>query len=298
VSYPAAYPGAIAVAATQYDRSTTFYSNWGPEIDLAAPGGNTRIDQNGDGMPDGVLQNTIGIGRPLENDYLLFMGTSMASPHVAGVAALVVGQGVTQPGAVLKLLKRTARHPGNKSWDEHHGAGIVDAGAAVAKVGAGWGGYKAGLATVLGLLLLGRLRQQGRLALRPGAGALLGLTVGACGLFFLPALDLHPGGALGTLLTQGFPSWDLALLGAAGHANPLFFSLLGPLVLAALLFGARRLRGVLFGFAVGVAAHLLFQLLFVSADVAWIPNLLALDALWLLGNALGCLGLASVLARE
>jgi serine protease len=55
VSYPAAYPHAIAVAATQYDESTTFYSNWGKEIDVAAPGGNTRVDQDGDGQPDGVL---------------------------------------------------------------------------------------------------------------------------------------------------------------------------------------------------------------------------------------------------
>ena len=59
VGFPAANPGAIAVAATQFDRTTTFYSNWGKEIDVAAPGGNTRVDQNGDGMPDGVLQNTI-----------------------------------------------------------------------------------------------------------------------------------------------------------------------------------------------------------------------------------------------
>src|SRR5262249_51027688 len=48
VSYPAAYPGAVAVAATQYDETTTFYSNWGKEIDIAAPGGNTQVDQNGD----------------------------------------------------------------------------------------------------------------------------------------------------------------------------------------------------------------------------------------------------------
>ena len=41
-SYPAAYPHAIAVAATQFDETTTFYSNWGKEIDIAAPGGNTR----------------------------------------------------------------------------------------------------------------------------------------------------------------------------------------------------------------------------------------------------------------
>jgi serine protease len=36
-------------------RATTFYSNWGKDVDVAAPGGNTRVDQNGDGMPDGVL---------------------------------------------------------------------------------------------------------------------------------------------------------------------------------------------------------------------------------------------------
>ena len=40
------------MAATQFDESTTFYSNWGKEIDIAAPGGNTRVDQNGDGFPD------------------------------------------------------------------------------------------------------------------------------------------------------------------------------------------------------------------------------------------------------
>ena len=59
MSYPARYPGVIAVAATQFDETTTFYSNWGPQIDIAAPGGNVRVDQNGDGKPDGVLQHTI-----------------------------------------------------------------------------------------------------------------------------------------------------------------------------------------------------------------------------------------------
>ena len=73
-SYPAAYPGAIAVAATQFDETTTFYSNWGKEIDVAAPGGNTRVDQNGDGMPDGVLQNTDRPRRHPTNDYLMFHG--------------------------------------------------------------------------------------------------------------------------------------------------------------------------------------------------------------------------------
>ncbi len=133
VSYPAANRGAIAVAATQFDETTTFYSNWGKEIFIAAPGGNTRIDQNGDGVPDGVLQNTVVPGDTSRQDYLGFMGTSMASPHVAGVAALVVSQGVRDPDAVAKILKQTARRPvhyrGNH--DNRYGAGIIDALAAV-----------------------------------------------------------------------------------------------------------------------------------------------------------------------
>src|SRR4029077_3838565 len=114
VSYPAAYPHAIAVAATQYDETTTFYSNWGKEIDIAAPGGNVRVDQNGDGQPDGVLQHTIVPGDTGRTAYLWFMGTSMASPHVAGVAALIVGAGIRKPDAVEQILLDTARKPKTK----------------------------------------------------------------------------------------------------------------------------------------------------------------------------------------
>ncbi len=134
VSFPAANDGAIAVAATQYDEATTFYSNWGKEIAIAAPGGNTRLDQNNDGLPDGVLQNTVTPGNIAKQDYLLFMGTSMASPHIAGVAALLVSQGVRNPEQVAQLLQKTARRPAQYrgKHDSHYGAGIVDAAAAAA----------------------------------------------------------------------------------------------------------------------------------------------------------------------
>ena len=299
VSFPAAYPGAVAVAATQYDRKTTFYSNWGKEVDVAAPGGNTRVDQNGDGMPDGVLQNTIVLGHPDQDDYLLFMGTSMASPHVAGVAALIVESGVSKPDAVEKVLKETARHPEGKKYDDHYGAGIVDAGAAVRAAQNDLGWYRLGLAGLLGLVVLLRLRERGLLALRPGLGAALGLLFGSAGLFFLPRLDGSCAltAAVQGALTQGFPSWDGALLGAGAHGNPLFFSALVPLGLTLLLYGT-RLRGLVFGVCVGVAAHLAVALLVGSAEVAWIPNRLFLDQLWLGGNALACVGLASIVARR
>ncbi len=169
VSYPAANFGAVAVAATQYDKATTFYSNWGKEISIAAPGGNTRLDQNGDGVPDGVLQNTVTPGNIDKHDYLLFMGTSMAAPHVAGVAALLVSAGVKDPAQVQALLEKTAHKPTayRGKHDPHYGAGIIDANAALIEASAhhtthhsdaekpyrllGW------LAFVLGMLLSVRL---------------------------------------------------------------------------------------------------------------------------------------------
>ncbi len=133
VSYPAANSGAIAVAATQFDETTTFYSNWGKEIFIAAPGGNTRLDQNNDGVPDGVLQNTVTPGNTDKHDYLLFMGTSMASPHVAGVAALLLSAGARDPAEVKRLIEQTAYRPTayRGKQDPHYGAGIIQASAAL-----------------------------------------------------------------------------------------------------------------------------------------------------------------------
>ncbi len=294
VGYPAAYPGAIAVAATQYDRKTTFYSNWGKEVDLAAPGGNTREDQNGDGLPDGVLQNTIIPGRPELNDYLMFMGTSMASPHVAGVAALVMQRGVTEPDAVERLLKSTAAHPDGKQWDPHYGAGIVDAAAALSKSKNSWGGRKLVVSSLLGLLLLVGARKRGKLALRPGLGMLLGLVWGSTGLFFLSGSGLPE--TLDTLLARGIPAWGMAIGGIGWRAAPLFMSALIPLLLTLGLYHLGRARSLLFGLCVGVGAHLLFHTFFDTADVRLIPDIL--DGAWLAGNSIICLGLAAFLARK
>ena len=289
VSYPAAFPGSIAVAATQRDEQTTFYSNWGKEIDVAAPGGNTRGDEAG-----GVLQNTMMAGR---DDYFFFMGTSMASPHVAGVAALIVSQGVTDPDQVEKILKETARLPAGKA-DRHgdftlrYGAGIVDAAAAVRKAQTNQGATALVMATGLAGMVLLRLRRRQRLG-RFGAGGLLGLVIGASGLFLLPLLGL--GGLPGmALLGRGFPAWDGVLLGAAHHGNLLFYSALVPLGAALLLFGVGRIRGLLAGFALGVGGHLLAHAIGGGLDVRW----MVADPLWLAANGLIAALLGYALARR
>lgn len=158
VSFPAAYSGAVAVAATQRNERTTFYSNWGKEVAISAPGGNVR-----DGVDDGILQNTIRNGK---TGYYSLMGSSMACPHIAGVAALVIGAGVSDPDQVREILTSTARSPKGMEKDkpghyaDHYGAGIVDASAALTKArsSSGFvGQHKSKLiyvAVCLGLLLL------------------------------------------------------------------------------------------------------------------------------------------------
>jgi serine protease len=283
VSYPAAYPGAIAVAATQFDETTTFYSNWGKEIDIAAPGGNTRVDQNGDGMMDGVLQNTVVPGDTSRDDYLLFMGTSMASPHVAGVAALVIAAGVTDPDAVEKVLKDSARAPKGQDKDgaNRYGAGIVDAQAAVRKAQLDFGATELGIGLGAAGLILLRLRRLRRLAGGLGAGGWAALAISASGLFFLPQLGLGaiPGAAV---IANGFPAWDL-MFGAAAHGNAIFYSAFFPVAATVLLYGKPKLRGLLAGFAIGVGAHLLFHAFFRTSDVKLVPDML--DSSWLVLNA-------------
>jgi serine protease len=299
VGYPAAYPGAIAVSATQFDEATTFYSNWGKDIDIAAPGGNTRVDQNGDGMPDGVLQNTIALGDPTKDDYFGYMGTSMAAPHVAGVAALVVGEGVTDPDRVEQILKDTARKPDKQTYTtDKYGAGIIDAPKAVLKARAATGGYQFGLGLLMAGAVAASLRRRGGLGVKLGPSYLAGVLVGASGLFFLPyvAPDLSSLPVLHAL-THGLPSWDLSVLGPAGHGNAVFFSALVPLVLLAVGYGVPRARAPLAGLAVGVAAHLAFFAAVPLTEVH-VPAMFGIGPLWLAANALVCLALARLALRR
>lgn len=293
-SYPAAYNHVIAVAATQYDETTTFYSQWGKYVDIAAPGGNTRVDQNGDNRPDGIMQETIKDGQTDQHDFLLYMGTSMASPHVAAGAAMVIAQGVTNPTKVEAILKATASKDQKKRFDnpnefeERYGAGIMKVDKAVNKAATDQGTARLGMAFLLGLFAFGRLRRNNALDLTRGATPLftVGAVAASSGVFFLPLIvgDLGVAGAIANVIGRPIAELDFALLGPAWHQTPILASAALPLAAAAFLAGTRRLRFLAAGLAVGFGGFLLAEAVILTSDVLWIPGTGVLDRTWLAVN--------------
>lgn len=125
-SNPANCTGVITVAAVNRSGARAFYSNFGNVVDVAAPGGDTSITAD-----NGIL-STLNNGRTTAgtDSYAFYQGTSMATPHVAGVAALLysVKPDIT-PDEVEQILTSTSRaFPANCN---SCGSGIVDASAAV-----------------------------------------------------------------------------------------------------------------------------------------------------------------------
>lgn len=298
-SYPAAFDHVIAVAATQYDRSTTFYSNYGSYVDLAAPGGNVLVDQNKDGRPDGIMQETLGRDKDgnvnMKPAFALYMGTSMAAPHVAAAAALLIDNGITHPDEIERLLKASAVHPDDVDWDERYGAGIIDVTAALKKSTLDNGLWRTGTAFVLAMLALVRLRRRGDL--EPGREAPRGAfwggwLLGAGALFALPLLIGTQGllGPAAELLGRPFMTWDTVIAGP-GDTNPLLASVLPAFALTALLLGARRGRHFAAGFGLATGAVLLVEAMRQTVDVAWLPGVGLLDQSWLALNGLAALGL-------
>lgn len=117
----------ITVAATNRVGSRSYYSNYDHTIEVSAPGGETHINS-----ANGVL-STLDTGTTTpanSNSYAYYQGTSMAAPHVAGLASLIVGMRPHyNTWQVLNLLQDTARpFPSGSSCNTSNcGAGIVDA---------------------------------------------------------------------------------------------------------------------------------------------------------------------------
>ena len=133
VSYPAAYYRCIAVGATNFNGVRADYSNYGTDLDVVAPGGDSQ-DLNGDGYMDGVLQNTFNpqTKDPTAFNWWFLTGTSMATPHVSGIAALMLAaNSEANPDDIRAALEHTARDMGAQGWDQYYGYGLVNATAAL-----------------------------------------------------------------------------------------------------------------------------------------------------------------------
>ena len=123
-SFPAAYPGVMAVAAVGMDGALATYSNAGTFLSVAAPGGDFRLDDNGGG---GVLGPGWDFGSNAPT-YLFGYGTSASAPFVSGIAALLLAQTPGLTAAQLRSrIEQYATRPAGTSRSDTFGWGIVNA---------------------------------------------------------------------------------------------------------------------------------------------------------------------------
>lgn len=130
---PASCSNVISVAATNRAGARSYYSNFGSVVDIAAPGGETRtVDSNG-------ILSTVnsGTSTPASESYDYYQGTSMAAPHIAGLAALLKSaSSALTPAQIESAIKTNSRAlPGACSGG--CGAGLADAAKTVQAVTGG-----------------------------------------------------------------------------------------------------------------------------------------------------------------
>jgi serine protease len=129
MNFPASYTSVVSVGSTDYVRARAPYSNFASNIDIWAPGGNQRVDLNADSFPDGVLSTVAtGFATTRTASYTYLQGTSMASPHVAGVAALMLA---VKPAMTLSEFKGILASSAQAGNNLPNSGVLIDAHAAV-----------------------------------------------------------------------------------------------------------------------------------------------------------------------
>jgi serine protease len=141
IEYPAAdaaeLNGVVSVGAVGRTGRRSFYSSTGSHLEVMAPGGDARDG----GVAGSIFQvsllttefdpETVAIPRFDRYVEVPMQGTSMATPHVAGLAALLYSQGIRNPAAIEAALRRFARDAGAPGRDDEYGDGVIDARAAL-----------------------------------------------------------------------------------------------------------------------------------------------------------------------
>lgn len=302
--YPARYPHVIGVSALDSVGKKAPYSNFGAGVDISAPGGSDTGK---------ILQETIdpSTGNPV---FVGFQGTSMASPHVAGVAALIKASGISEPDEITDILEKSSRKIAEDPLN-HFGAGHLDSAEAVKLALKGqitwkdffrwlrdngyinprfWidGGVVALLPKILmvlgSYLLAWFLRNYFPFGWSFSLNS--GLIMGSSGLFFLRGIYVFD-----------LPQWPFRLASSSipelgnivqGNPalNPIFASVLIPFLLLALFLGHSKWKWFAIGTALGVAACLGVSAILDPA-VSWLGEG-AIARTFLIVNALLCFGLA------
>jgi serine protease len=278
VGYPGATEGVIGVSATDADDKLAKFSSRGDGVDIAAPGVN-------------VTQQTIcNRGRDKCQEYKSYNGTSMASPHVAGAAALVESLGVTDPAAVQEVLQASARVvDGSDAGKKLYGAGILQAGNAVERVTMSHALVR--LVALLGITLLvarGARKKNPKSASPFRIDYWIPALAAGPGLFFFAPWVLPRVNLAVDLLARPIADLDLAWSVGVHRWLPLANAGI-PFALTALAFGIKQLRPTIAGLSAGTAAYL--ASIVVLHDASGPFGGVAL-AIWCAGNALVCAWIA------
>ena len=272
-AYPARYRHVLGVAALDIKGQKAPYSNGGAGVDISAPGGWIE----GEDPTGGIIQNTFD-RRMQVSIFAPYQGTSMATPHVSGVAALIHSMGITDPGEISTILTRSVQRLPRDARNDY-GAGKLDASAALKlaqkptrpspnlfdqwrdrgyidarlwldeeEIAAPSKLVMAGITLVLAWSL-GQLGWNGL--------TWLGMLLGSCGLFLVRGIYLMdvsqlPFRILGSTLPE---LWNV--FQGDPVLNPLTASVLVPGVLGALSFRVPRLKPIAVGLCLGMTASLL-----------------------------------------
>src|SRR5262249_60142 len=232
--------------------------------------------------------------------YRSLEGTSMATAHVSGVAALLYAKGARTPSEVEKALFDGASPVNGQEWSDEYGHGLLNAEQSLNllrpdRSHPSWSPlFPAGGLLILVLLTLRPRRRPGYLNILLSPAFFIPLVLATVGVFFARWAFGGAKGVAAQLVDYALlpiPDWQRFLFGRGRLANPLFYSALIPLACSAFAIALKGLRHVVAGLAMGFAGFLLYAAWTRAPGLAYLPfTFLALP--WLIANGVICLFIA------